>query len=75
MNESFIKIPTSLLEVNIPKNAIVLLGILQSNSKRLGYAYGSNRYYADKLNCSTRTKEEQEELQRLIDEIVGVTNE
>ena len=55
MNESFIKIPTSLLEVNIPKNAIVLLGILQSNSKRLGYAYGSNRFYADKLKCSTRT--------------------
>lgn len=55
MNESFIKIPTFLLEVNIPKNAIVLLGILQSNSKRLGYAYGSNKYYADKLNCSTRT--------------------
>ena len=55
MNESFIKIPTSLLEVNIPKNAMVLLGILQSNSKKLGYAYGSNKYYADKLNCSTRT--------------------
>ena len=53
MNESFIKIPSSLLEVNIPKNAIVLLGILQSNSKRLGYA--SNKYYAGKLNCSTRT--------------------
>ena len=55
MNESFIKIPTYLLEVKIPKNAIVLLGILQSNSKKLGYAYGSNKYYADKLNCSTRT--------------------
>ena len=55
MNETFIKIPTSLLNLNIPKNAIVLLGILQSNSKRLGYAYGSNKYYADKLNYSTRT--------------------
>lgn len=39
MNESFIKIPTSLLKVKIPKNVIVLIGILQSNSKRLGYAY------------------------------------
>ena len=55
MNESFIKISTYLLEVKIPKNAMVLLGILQSNSKKLGYAYGSNKYYADKLNCSTRT--------------------
>ncbi len=55
MNESFIKIPTSLLEVSIPKNAIILLGILQSNSIKLGYAYGSNKYYADKLQCSTRT--------------------
>ena len=55
MNESFIKIPTSLLEVNIPKNAIVLLWILQSNSSKLSYAYGSNKYYADKLKCSTRT--------------------
>ena len=55
MNESFIKIPTSLLEVSIPKNAIILLGILQINSIKLGYAYGSNKYYADKLQCSTRT--------------------
>lgn len=55
MNESFIKIPTSLFEVSIPKNAIILLGILQSNSIKLGYAYGSNKYYADKLQCSTRT--------------------
>lgn len=55
MNESFIKIPTSLLEVSISKNAIILLGILQINSIKLGYAYGSNKYYADKLQCSTRT--------------------
>lgn len=44
MNESFIKMPTFLLEVNIPKNAIVLLELLQSNFKKLGYAHESNNY-------------------------------
>lgn len=55
MNNSYIKIPIYLFDKNIPKNAMLLLGILDSNSKKLGYAYGSNKYYADKLNCSTRT--------------------
>lgn len=37
------------------RNAIFLLGILDSNSKQKGYAYGTNKYYAQKLCCSTRT--------------------
>ena len=37
------------------RNAIFLLGMLDSNSKQKGYAYGTNKYYAQKLCCSTRT--------------------
>ena len=37
------------------RNAILLLGILDSNTKQKGYAYGTNKYYAQKLCCSTRT--------------------
>lgn len=37
------------------RNAIFLLGMLDSNSKQKGYAYGTNKYYAQKLSCSTRT--------------------
>ena len=37
------------------RNAILLLGMLDSNSKQKGYAYGTNKYYAKKLSCSVRT--------------------
>lgn len=53
--ESFIMIPTSILDSMLPNKAILLLGLLISNSKKTGYAYGRNQYYAEKLGCSTRT--------------------
>ena len=53
--ENFIMIPTSTLDSTLPNKAILLLGLLISNSKQTGYAYGRNQYYAEKLGCSTRT--------------------
>lgn len=53
--ENFIMIPTSFLDSMLPNKAILLLGLLISNSKQTGYAYGRNQYYAEKLGCSTRT--------------------
>lgn len=55
MNQGFIKIPISIIDSNISKNAILLFGLIQSNSVNTGYAFGSNKYYADKLKCSSRT--------------------
>lgn len=55
MKESFIKIPISLLGKDIPKTALLLLGILISNSKQKGYAYGNNKYYSELLNVSVRS--------------------
>ena len=44
-----------LLDDNLSKSAIVFFTLLLSNSNQKGYAFGSNKYYADKLKCSTRT--------------------
>ena len=48
-------VPTHLINLKIPRSAMLLLGILNSNAMQLGYAYGTNRYYAKQLGCSTRT--------------------
>ena len=53
--DSFIMIPLSVLDSSLPTKAILLFGLLISNSKQYGYAYGRNQYYAERLNCSTRT--------------------
>ena len=53
--DNFIMIPTSLITFKMPRSAMLLLGILYSNSRQLGYAYGTNKYYAKQLSCSTRT--------------------
>lgn len=55
MKESFIKIPINLITKDIPKPALLLLGLLISNSKQKGYAYGSNKYYSEMLNVSIRS--------------------
>ena len=55
MKESFIKILINLITKDIPKPALLLLGLLISNSKQKGYAYGSNKYYSEMLNVSIRS--------------------
>ena len=49
------KLYYDLLDDNLSKSAIVFFTLLLSNSNQKGYAFGSNKYYADKLKCSTRT--------------------
>lgn len=53
--DNFIMVPTHLINLKIPRSAMLLLGILNSNARQLGYAYGTNKYYAKQLGCSTRT--------------------
>ena len=53
--DNFVMIPTYLMKSKIPRSAMLLLGILYSNARQLGYAYGTNKYYAKQLGCSTRT--------------------
>lgn len=54
--ERFIIIPNKLVKEGILSNgAILLLGCLYSNSKKLGYAYATNKYYAYMIGCSVRT--------------------
>ena len=53
--DNFVMIPTCLMKSKIPRSAMLLLGILNSNARQLGYAYGINKYYAKQLGCSTRT--------------------
>ena len=53
--KNFIMIPIKILESELSNNATLLLGIINSNSNQLGYAYGNNKYYARLLKCSTRT--------------------
>ena len=53
--DNFVMVPTHLINSKIPRNAMLLLGILNSNAMQLGYAYGTNKYYAKQLGCSTRT--------------------
>ena len=52
---NFVMVPTHLINSKIPRSAMLLLGILNSNAMQLGYAYGTNKYYAKQLGCSTRT--------------------
>lgn len=55
MNKEFFKIPLSIYELELPKSAIMLYAVLNGNANKLGYAYGSNKYYAKLLKCSERT--------------------
>ncbi len=55
MSEPFFKIPLAMYELELPKSAIMLYAILYGNANKLGYAYGSNKYYAKLLRCSERT--------------------
>ena len=55
MNNQFFKLPLTIYELELPKSAIMLYAILYGNANKLGYAYGSNKYYAKLLKCSERT--------------------
>ena len=55
MGKNHGKLYYDLLDDNLSKSAIVFFTLLLSNSNQKGYAFGSNKYYADKLKCSTRT--------------------
>lgn len=55
MNDSFGKLDYSTLDKGLSKSAIVLLAILRTHTNQKGYAFGTNKYYADKLSCTTRT--------------------
>ena len=51
----FIIIPNKLItERTLSYGAILLLGFLNSNSKKLGYSYATNNYYANMIRCSAR---------------------
>ena len=49
------KLYYDLFEDNLSKSEILFFTLLLSNSKQKGYAYGLNKYYAQKLKCTTRT--------------------
>lgn len=55
MNNQFFKLPLTMYELELSKSAIMLYAILYGNANKLGYAYGSNKYYAKLLKCSERT--------------------
>ena len=55
MSKNHGKLYYDLLDDNLSKSAIVFFTLLLSNSNQKGYAFGSNKYYAGKLKCSTRT--------------------
>lgn len=55
MSKSHGKMYYDLLNDNLSKSTIVLFTLLLSNSNQKGYAFGSNKYYAEKLKCTTRT--------------------
>ena len=55
MNNQFFKLHLTMYELELPKSAIMLYAILYGNANKLGYAYGSNKYYAKLLRCSERT--------------------
>ena len=55
MSKNHGKLYYDLLDDNLSKSAIVFFTLLLSNSNQKGYAFGSNKYYASKLKCSTRT--------------------
>ena len=51
MSKNHGKLYYDLLDDNLSKSAIVFFTLLLSNSNQKGYAFGSNKYYADKLKC------------------------
>ena len=55
MSKNHGKLYYNLLDDNLSKSAIVFFTLLLSNSNQKGYTFGSNKYYANKLKCSTRT--------------------
>ena len=55
MSKNHGKLYYDLLDDNLSKSAIVFFTLLLSNSNQKGYAFGSNKYYANKLKCSNRT--------------------
>lgn len=55
MSKSHGKLYYDLLNDNLSKSTIVLFTLLLSNSNQKGYAFGSNKYYAEKLEYTTRT--------------------
>ena len=55
VSKSHGKMYYDLLNDNLSKSTIVLFTLLLSNSNQKGYAFGSNKYYAEKLKCTTRT--------------------
>lgn len=55
MSKQFFKIPLAMYELELSKSAIMLYAVLNGNANKLGYAYGSNKYYAKLLKCSERT--------------------
>ena len=55
MSKSHGKMYYDLLNDNLSKSTIVLFTLLLSNSNQKGYAFGSNKYYAEKLKCTTIT--------------------
>ena len=64
MNNNFGKLYFKLLEDDLSKSSVILFTLLISNSMQKGFAYGTNKYYADMLNCTTRT------ISKLIKELV-----
>ena len=52
---SFGKLYYKLLKDDLSKSSIILFTLLLSNSMQEGFAYGTNKYYAEMLNCTTRT--------------------
>ena len=57
MNNNFGKLYYELLKDDLSKSSVILFTLLLSNSMQKGFAYGTNKYYADMLNCTTRTIE------------------
>ena len=55
MNNQFFKLPLIIYEMDMSKNAIKLYAALYGHANKLGYAFGSNKYYAKVLGCSERT--------------------
>ena len=55
MNNQFFKLPLTMYELELSKSAIMLYAILYGNANKIGYAYGSNKYYTKLLRCSERT--------------------
>jgi len=64
MNNNFGKLYYELLKDDLSKSSVILFTLLLSNSMQKGFAYGTNKYYADMLNCTTRT------ISKLIKELV-----